>query len=94
MSQIIAFAPSAAAPQQFTVTLDGAQYTAIITWNLFGARWYLNLYTLQGQSQPQLILCRALTSGSPPSTLANLVAGYFNSIMAFVEANQTFVITP
>lgn len=42
------FAPSTLAPFQFQPTLDGQIYTAIVTWNLFAQRWYLNIYTLGG----------------------------------------------
>ena len=42
------FVPGPQAPFQFQPTLDGQVYTAIVTWNLFGQRWYLNLYGLDG----------------------------------------------
>jgi hypothetical protein len=45
---------------QFSPTLDGQQYTAIVTWNLEGQRYYLNLYDLSNN----LITCRARV-GSP-----------------------------
>ncbi len=56
---IIPFNPSATANTQFTVTLDGADYTVIVNWNLFGQRYYINIYTLQGT----LVLCIALIDG-------------------------------
>lgn len=48
MTTITPFSPSAATPFQFNPTLDGQVYSAIITWNLFGQRWYANLYALDG----------------------------------------------
>lgn len=65
MTTIINFAPSAVQPFQFSPTLDGQQYNAIITWNIFRGPsnstfgFYLNLYDLSGN----LIVSRAL-SGS------------------------------
>jgi hypothetical protein len=65
VTTIINFAPSAVQPFQFSPTLDGQQYNAIITWNIFRGPsnstfgFYLNLYDLSGN----LIVSRAL-SGS------------------------------
>jgi len=42
------FAPTPQGPVTFLPTLDGAQYSAVVTWNIFGARWYLNLATSAG----------------------------------------------
>ncbi len=54
------FTPSTSTAFQFQPTLDGQVYNAIITWSIFGQRYYLNLYALDGT----LILCTALI-GSP-----------------------------
>ena len=54
------FQPSTQQAFQFQPTLDGNVYTVIVTWNLFGARYYINVYSLDGT----LILCTAL-AGSP-----------------------------
>jgi hypothetical protein len=48
MTTYVNFTPSPAAPFQFQATLDGEQYTIIVTWNLFGQRFYANCYTLSG----------------------------------------------
>lgn len=45
---LIPFTPSNKAAFQFQPTLDGQQYTGIVTWNLFGKRFYVNLYQLDG----------------------------------------------
>lgn len=42
------FTPTATAPYRFQPTLDGAVYSATVTWNLFAQRWYLNLSDLSG----------------------------------------------
>jgi len=42
------FNPTPQGPVTFLPTLDGAQYSASVTWNVFGARWYLNLATVAG----------------------------------------------
>lgn len=48
MTTTFQFSPSQQAPFQFQPTLDGATYNAIVTWNLFGQRYYVSLYTLDG----------------------------------------------
>lgn len=45
---------------EFQATLDGQQYTCILTWNLFGRRLYLNVLS----SNNTLVVCEALI-GSP-----------------------------
>jgi hypothetical protein len=86
---IFDFIPSQTSNFQFQPTLDGQQYTAIINWNLFGERYYFNLYTLQGD----LILCLALI-GSPPGYDISLVAGYFTSTLVFRAASSQFEVSP
>jgi hypothetical protein len=46
MTTYFEFAPSQQAPFQFQPTFDGSIYTVIVTWNLFGKRYYVNVYTL------------------------------------------------
>ena len=45
---IFPFLPSNTAPFQFQPTLDGDVYTVVVTWNLFGRRYYANVYQLDG----------------------------------------------
>jgi hypothetical protein len=54
------FTPSTQANFQFGPTLDGSQYNAIVTWNVFGQRYYLNIYTLEGA-----LVCSIPMVGSP-----------------------------
>jgi hypothetical protein len=48
MTTVTAFMPSAIVPFSFSPTLDGAQYSAVVTWGLAGQRWYVNLYDQGG----------------------------------------------
>jgi hypothetical protein len=61
VSTLVQFQPSTVAPFTFQPTLSGAVYSAVVTWNAFGERYYLNLYDLSGN----LILCRAVSSAGP-----------------------------
>lgn len=58
MTTVTDFQPSATAnpPFQFQATLDGAQYTVSVLWNLFGNRWYISVSDLTGT----LVLFRPL----------------------------------
>lgn len=60
MTTFVNFVPPQRAPFEFQPTLDGTVYRAIVTWNLFGRRWYVNIYSLDGA----LVLATALV-GSP-----------------------------
>lgn len=42
------FVPSASTPFQFQPVLDGATYNVVVTWNVFGQRWYVNAFDLAG----------------------------------------------
>jgi hypothetical protein len=69
---------------QFQATLDGKNYICIVTWNLFGERYYINIY----DTSQNLILCAPLI-GSPSFYNISLTAGYFTtSIVWRVENNQ------
>ena len=48
MTTYTPFLPTATVPFQFAPTLDGAQYTLVVTWGLAGQRWYVNLYDQNG----------------------------------------------
>lgn len=89
MSTIIPFAPSRLAAFQFSPTLDGETYTAIVTWNLFGQRYYINIYALDGT----LIVCFPLI-GSPLGYDISLVAGYFASTLVYRKPTGVFEVSP
>ncbi len=79
------FTPSGAAPFEFQPTLDGLQYTVVVTWNVFGRRYYVNVYQLDGT----LVLATACV-GSPNDRDINLIGGYFTSTMVFRAQSQQF----
>lgn len=54
------FRPASQVLFQFQPTLDGAEYNVILTWSLFGKRYYINIYALDGT----LAVSKALV-GSP-----------------------------
>lgn len=85
------FSPSLANPFQFQPTLDnGIVYSCFVTWNIYGQRWYLSIYTLTGQ----LVLSRAMV-GSPIGYDISLTTGYFTtSIVYRIDNQQIEVITP
>ena len=85
----IPFNPSATANTQFTATLDGVDYTVIVNWNLFGQRYYINIYTLQGT----LVLCIALI-GSPPNYDISMTKGYFTSTLVYRVSTGNFEVNP
>lgn len=63
------FTPSAVQPFQFQPTLDGNTYNVTVTWNVYGQRWYVNVFTLNGDlvfslpliGSPSLINLQALS---------------------------------
>lgn len=86
---IIHFSPSPLSPFQFNATLDGQQYVVIVTWNIFGQRWYLNIYTTNGD----LVLSKA-NIGSR-NTDINQIQGYFStSALVYRTASGNFEINP
>jgi hypothetical protein len=48
MTTFFPFSPPQNGPFQFSPTLDGQLYNAVVTWNLFANRWYVNLYSTDG----------------------------------------------
>ncbi len=83
----VIFNPSPTSNFQFQVTLDGNDYTVIVNWNLFGQRYYVNLYDLTGK----LVVCLPLI-GSPDLYNISLVAGYFTTLMVYRTASGNFEI--
>lgn len=90
MTTYVPFIPPNNAPQIFLATLDGVQYSLSITWNLFGQRWYLNVYTLRGVLR--LSLARV---SSPDDGDINLLRGFFKtSSLVFRDSTQSIEINP
>jgi hypothetical protein len=87
---LVAFQPSPSQPFQFQATFDTNPYNVIVTWNLFGQRYYVNVYDTSGA----LVASEALT-GSPPKYDINLVWSYFSaSTLVYRAATGNFEITP
>lgn len=68
MTTVIAFQPSTVAPPQFIATFDGVQYRVVVTWSLFGQRYYANCYGLDGVR----IFTVPVVTSPPTVALANL----------------------
>jgi hypothetical protein len=92
MATVTLFTPTSAGPFEFGATLDGQNYVCTVKWNLWAQRWYLEIADTAGT----LIVSRALIASPPqPYRGVNLLFGYFQtSIMAFYDAQQTFVVMP
>lgn len=87
-TETFTFAPSSSAPYQFQPTFDGTIYTAIVTWSLFGRRYYINCYDLSGNLQFALPMI-----GSPDNYDISISGGYFATKLVFrTSANQFEII--
>lgn len=89
MTTFTDFVPSNVAPFQFTAELDGEAYTVITTYNLFGQRYYVNIYAPDGAR----ILTKPMI-GSPVGYDISLVAGYFTSTLIWRVQNGQFEVSP
>jgi hypothetical protein len=86
MSTFFNFNPQPLVNFQFTPTLDGVSYTAIVPWLLFGQRWYLSLLALNGE----LIFNRSLI-GSPSGVSIEGLSwetGYVNALTSAPHGYQ------
>lgn len=83
------FVPTTNATFTFQPTLDGQVYNVIVTWNLFGQRFYVNIYELGGALVVSLPLI-----GSPLDYDISLTAGYFTSKMVYRQQSRQFQVTP
>jgi hypothetical protein len=82
------FQPNNTSPFQFQVILDGSQFNVVVTWNIFGQRYYVNIYTMQGV----LVVSRPMV-GSPYGFDISLFAGYFISTLVYRADNKQFEIS-
>lgn len=62
------FTPSPLLNQVFNPILGGNTYTATITWNVFGQRWYLNLTDAAGT----VVITTAVVSSQNPQAISSL----------------------
>ena len=79
------FTPSVTTPFLFQPTFDGDIYTVIVTWNLFGRRYYVNCYTLSGT----LIFSLPLI-GSPLNYDISMTKGYFTTALVYRVSTNNF----
>jgi len=90
MMTTILFNPSPLANFQFNPTLDGVTYVAICTWNIYGERYYINIYDNNGT----LIVTNPIVA-SPDDFDINLVFGYFqSSTLVYRASSNNFEISP
>lgn len=90
MTTYVAFNPQTTSNFQFNVVLDGVAYVAICVWNLYGQRYYIQIYN----TSQTLIMMRPIV-GSPPDYDINLLSGYFTtSTMVYRVATGNFEINP
>lgn len=90
MTTLTQFTPSVSQNFTFQPTLDGQVYNIIVTWSLFGQRWYVNCYNLSGN----LVFARPLRS-SPNNADINIAAGYFKtSVLVYREQTRNFEVSP
>ena len=83
------FSPTVDTNYSFQPTLDGAQYTVVVTWQLFGRRWIVNVYDLNGN----LIVAKPLRS-SPDGYNINLLTGYFSTTtLVYRASTNNFEVT-
>ena len=58
---VVNFVPSTTGPFQFQATLDGTPYNVTVTQNVYGQRYYVNVYDLAGN----LVISRGMNSSTP-----------------------------
>jgi len=83
MTTFISFNPSPSANFQFSPVLDNINYNAICTFNVYGQRYYIQIYDLTGN----LVLSRPLIA-SPDDYNINLVIGYFTTSTLVYRASS------
>jgi hypothetical protein len=88
MTDYVNFQPTDTGPFQFQATLDGTQYNIVVTYNVYGQRYYVNIYSTQGT----LIVARPMV-GSPTEYDISLTKGYFTSTLVYRTSNQQFEIS-
>lgn len=82
------FTPSPLTNFRFPVLLDGTQYNVVVTYNVFGQRYYVNIYTTQGG----FVMSRPMV-GSPVGYDISLTAGMFTSTLVFRQDHNQFEVS-
>lgn len=84
----IPFLPSSDSPFQSSITLDGQGYIFYVKWNLFGQRYYVELYDNFGTMIFNLPLIE-----SPVDYDISMTKGYFNSTFIYRESTKNFEVS-
>lgn len=85
--QTFPFITNTQAPFSFQPTLDNQTYTASVTWNLFGQRWYVNLNELTGERVFTLPLL-----GSPDGSAIETLTWSFGTATAITADPHGYTI--
>jgi hypothetical protein len=75
------FSPSALQNVTFQPVLGQATYSAVVTWNVFGQRWYLNL----SDSNGNLVISTAVVSSQDPQGIASI--SWLNNLVTVTTVN-------
>ena len=87
MTATYPFTPNTLVPFSFQPTLDGQPYNAIVSWNLWGQRYYLNLYSASGE----LVVAEA-NIGSLDPVMTPLLTSYgLYTASIFLPAPPAFI---
>ena len=90
MTTLTYFNPQPTQNFSFSPTLDGVNYVAVCTFNIYGQRYYISIY----DTSRNLIMIRPIT-GSPDNFDINLAFGYFTtSTLVFRVSPGNFEVTP
>jgi len=79
------FTPAIGQNMTFNPVLNGTTYSAIITWNVFGQRWYLNL----SDSSGNLIISTAVVSSDDPYAIESI--SWLNNVVTVTASNPHFL---
>jgi hypothetical protein len=90
MTTFVDFVPSVISPFQFRATFDGSTYNVVIVWNLYGQRYFVNVYDLS-----QNLIFSIGLKNSPIGYDINILWGYFEtSTLVYRTPNAQFEIGP
>jgi hypothetical protein len=85
MTTFTPFTPSVNQNFQFPATFDNQLYNVVVTWNLFGARYYVNIYSVAGT----LIVSRPLIGSTLGYVISSITANA-NIAVATTTVPHTF----
>src|SRR5215831_14631339 len=77
MTTYIPFQPSNISAPTYMVTLDGNQYTMVVTWNVASQRYFINLYDVNGT----LIFCVPLVTTAIGRPVQSMVYDSKNQVI-------------